>query len=238
MPRKSNTTPPLVPGLPGEHTVDSQLVEATVERINRIYATKGLETARSIGEALLSTFFDGEQEVFEQRAASHHSFRAVAEHDQLRVSHSFLWYSVRLVPQLQALPHDIAHALPLSHHRLLLHVKDEDAKAQLAHRAVEQGMGKRELDLEIRRLRNGQGNNGQGKSPRRGRKPLPAFVKAFNQVQKAVHTIDPDAFEEQELRAFGIDQARDYLAGVEQALDQLARVRAQLAERVAALAEP
>lgn len=231
MPRKPQTPALPVSPLPGELAVDDQLVQATVARLNLIYVSKGLETARLVGEALLASFFDDQLEVFEQRAPSHLSFRALAEHAQLRVSHSFLWYSVRLLPQLRALPEELATALPLSHHRLLLHVKDTQEKTELAQLAVERSLGKRELGEEIRKRRAGSESGA-----RRGRKALPAFVKAFNTVRKAAQSIDAEQLGPSDLRDFGVDQARDYLAEVEQTLEQLARLRGQLAERVAAMA--
>ena len=234
--RRKSTTPPqtaLVPSLPGEGAVDRGLVETAVRDINRLYVQKGLETARGVGEYLLNTFFEGDTETFEAREGGHASFRALSEHEDLRVSHSFLWYAVRLLPQLRVLPERVASALPLSHHRLLLHVRDEKAKQKLAERAVQKGFGKRELEGEIRKLR-------RSASPGavRGRKPLPTFVKAFNRLQKVARDLDTHPLDETDVLHFGIAEAQKYLSDVEATLARLGTLRGQLASRVAAFKPP
>jgi hypothetical protein len=210
--------------------VDDALVGAAVQEINRLYVQKGLETAREIGECLVRTFFGGDAEVFDAREAGHASFRALADHEDLRVSHSFLWYAVRLLPQLRALPETVAVALPLSHHRLLLHVKDEGQRARLAERAVSKDLSREQLAEEIRKLR-----EKERVGAARGRKPLPGFVRAFNRLQKVAQELDGDTLDEGAVLNYGIDEARQYLDQVESMLAQLGVVRGQLAARVAAL---
>lgn len=216
--------------LPGEGEVDRSLVEAAVQEVNRLYVQKGLETARVVGEYLLTTFFGGDADAFEAREGAHASFRALADHEDLRVSHSFLWYAVRLLPQLRMLPEPVAQALPLSHHRLLLHVKDDKTKQKLAERAVQKGLGKRELEDEIRKLR-----SKEREGAARGRKPLPTFVRAFNRLQKVTQDLDGGAIDESAVMNYGVAEAKQYLDQVEATLAQLGVVRSQLASRVAAL---
>lgn len=216
--------------LPGEAEIDRSLVETAVQEVNRLYVQKGLETARVVGEYLLTTFFGGDADAFEAREGAHASFRALADHEDLRVSHSFLWYAVRLLPQLRALPEPVAQALPLSHHRLLLHVKDEKAKHKLAVRAAEKGLGKRELEEEIRKLRSKERDGAA-----RGRKPLPSFVRAFNRLQKVTQDLDGGTLDETAVMNYGVEDAVKYLNEIEATLAQLGVVRSQLAARVADL---
>jgi hypothetical protein len=160
--------------LPGEASVAKDLVDQAVQEINRLYVAKGLETARVVGEYVLKTFFDGRPENLRKRGRRHVSFRKLVEHEDLRVSHVFLWNAVRFVEQLRQLPGNIGTELPFSHHKLLLPVRDEQAKVALAKKAVENDLSTRELEEEVRKVRRGKGTKGGA-----GRRPLPAFVKAF-----------------------------------------------------------
>lgn len=232
MPRKpkSESETALAPTLRGAGAVDAALVDEAVRQVNRLYAAKGVETARVIGEYLVGAFFGGDPGSFTAREKGHASFRALEARDDLGPSYTFLWYSVRFLPQLRALPADVADALPMSHHRLLIHVKDEDQKAKLAQKAVTKDLSKRELEDEIRKLRE-KGRDGK----RRGRPALPSFVKAFNRIQNVAQAMDGGSLDESDVLNFGVPEAQKYLAEVETTLAKLGQVREQLAARVAAL---
>jgi hypothetical protein len=153
--------------LPGETSVRRDLIDSAVRELNRIYVTKGLEAARGVGEHVLRTFFDGKVENFRRRGQKHVSFRKLAGRDDLRVSYGFIWKCVAFVDQLKALPSDLANALPVTHHTLLLPVHDEKTKVTLARKAVRENLTKRELAVEVRRIRKHKSNGGA----RRGRPP-------------------------------------------------------------------
>lgn len=233
MPKKPKSEPQtaLAPSLRGEGAIDEPLVDEAVRQVNRLYAAKGVETARVIGEYLVGAFFGGDPGSFTAREKGHASFRALEARDDLGPSYTFLWYSVRFLPQLRALPADVADALPMSHHRLLIHVKDEDQKAKLAQQAVTKDLSKRELEDEIRKLRE---RTSEGAT--RGRKALPAFVKAFNGIKKITKTLDGGALDDTAVLNYGLEEAQKYLADVESTLAKLGQVRESLAARVAALA--
>ena len=122
---------PTLPTLPGEAAVDAPLVDQVVAALNQIYRAKGMETARAVGELLLGTFFEGDPAYFHERGKDHASFRQLAERDDLHFSHAFLWSACAVVEQLRQLPKDVAGVLPLSHHKLLLTVKDPAEKERL-----------------------------------------------------------------------------------------------------------
>jgi len=103
-------------GLPGEQEADSVLLDQAVAHINQLYIAKGLETARVIGEYVLTTFFGGDTETFRAKGSKHTSFRALAEREDLHVSHVWIWRAVSVVDQLQLLPEDVAGSLPFTHH--------------------------------------------------------------------------------------------------------------------------
>jgi hypothetical protein len=225
--------PPPAPGaeaLPGAAALDRRLVDQAVHDLNRIHAAKGLETAREMGEYIVSTFFGGDAGAFDAHGRGHISFGALAQRDDLQVSKSAIWYAVKLLPQLRQLPPTVAQALPMSHHRLLLHVDDPKAKAKLAEKAVKKGLSKRQLEGEIEKLKKRDPG-----APPRGRRPLPGFVKAFNRLKKVAEAAELTEVDDAALRSFGLDNARRYLDEVEQGLAQLKAVRDQLAAHVAAV---
>jgi len=122
--------------LHGEYRLESEDVEQAVADLNSIYSRKGLETALELGRHLLDRYFGGDPENFRGRSRSHVSFRALAGTDDLAVSYSWLSKAVAVVEQVEQLPQDVAMALPVAHHTLLLSLRDLDTKSRLAGQAV------------------------------------------------------------------------------------------------------
>lgn len=211
--------------LRGEEAVDASLVAEAVQHINGVHNEKGLETAREIGEYLFARFFAGSFEAFRSKGKKHASFRALAEHPDLTVSHTTLWYSVAVLDQLRQLPADIGGALPMSHHRLLLPVKDEQAKLELAREAVQAKLGKRELEERIRQAKQIESTDG----PRPGRPPLPSWAKSMGSIQRAVNAAAADPIEDHDVATQGTDRIAQRLAEVDAAMERLAQFRVVLA---------
>jgi len=136
----------------GSGHIDQALVERAVCDLNHIYTTKALQTACLIGEYVINRFFGGDVEAFRRGSCEHASFRALSKHQDLRFSPTYLWTAVAVVGQIRELPEDLAQCLSLSHHRLLLPLKDASVKVALARMAVKQNLSKRELGREIGRL--------------------------------------------------------------------------------------
>ena len=124
---------------------NDHLLDEAVAHINRLYVAKGLETARDIGAYVLTAFFDGDSAAYQKRGNGHETFRKLAEHPGLQVSYSFIYNAVAVCEQLSTLPADLASALPLSHHKILLPVKDAGQKIELARLAVEGEFAKSEV---------------------------------------------------------------------------------------------
>lgn len=204
--------------LPGENDVDAALVDQVVGDLNQIYRVKGMETARAVGELLLARFFDGDPARFHERGKDHVSFRQLAERDDLSFSHAFLWNACAVVEQLRLLPEDLASALPLSHHKLLLTVKDPAEKERLAREAVAQGLSKRALEEAVKETR-----PEVPPESRPGRKPLPAVVKGLTRLKAAVALAGSE-----ELGALDADRAREVLAELDVQVAALGRIREAL----------
>lgn len=212
-----------VPALPGAETVDDDALTAAVREINRLHAAKGLETARAIGSFVLETFFDNDTENFRSHGKKHVTFRELGEREDLQVSYSFIWNAVSVVDQLRLLPENIASVLPLSHHKLLLPVKDPEKKVKLATEAVEKGLGKRELEQKVKKVR-----AKELVGEKRGRKPDPELLKLLRKATGAVEDLNLRRFTPERVKELGKAALETRLA-VEKAYEKLGELRTLLA---------
>ncbi|MBT9555523.1 MAG: hypothetical protein IV100_05805 [Myxococcales bacterium] len=165
---------------------DQALVDRAVHDLNALYVEASLEVTRVVGQYVADNFFGGEVAKVEEKGKRSASFAALAEREDLKFSKSFLWYAVRLLPQLAALPGDVATKLPMSHHRLLLHVNDDKVKERLARKAVEEDLSKRQLEQAIAKHKKKASTGAK-----RGRKALPAYRKTIARFERVL--ADPDA---------------------------------------------
>lgn len=219
----------LTSSLPGEGAIAPELVDQAVVDLNRIYVTKGFETARAVADYVVHAFFDGDPQNFRDRGNGHVSFRQLAKRDDLRVGWQFIWNAVAVVEQLDKLPSGASESLPLSHHKLLLAVKDDDQKKALAEAAVQENLGKRELEDRVKAAR--KQNEVASKA---GRPPLPGFVKAFTALKKVVKAALADEVSEASFEHFTRDEARLLLTEMEAHIKQLAEVAGRVRAHVGA----
>lgn len=199
---------------------DEPPLDEVVDTINRLYIAGGLQVALSIGRYLIDTFFGGDPQVFRDVGRKATSFRKLAARDDLRVSHSFLWYACSIVGQLDEIPQEVREALPISHHRALLPLRDAEAKAVLARRIVDEDLSRREVEGEVRRLREAAGQVSRG-----GRPPLPAVVKVVNRIAAAVRAGGESAVD-----SLDPTQARELVMEVDQQIAALTALRERFAE--------
>jgi len=115
--------------LPGARTSDDELLAKAVEEINGLYIRRGLEMALEMGKYVVDSFFDGDVENFARHNRDHVSFRALGNRDDLQVSYNTIWYATAVYAQQHKLPEACRLALPLTHQRLLLPVKDPCLRA-------------------------------------------------------------------------------------------------------------
>lgn len=200
--------------LPGATALEPELLERAVEDLNRLYRTHGLETARALGEYVVHAFFAGDLAAARRRARGHATWRALAGREDLLVSYSHLWACVQVLDQLRRLPADIGAALSVSHHRRLLALRDEEARARLAEAAVAEELTVRELEQRVAQERSGE---------RRGRKPLPRLVKAVRALRRV--DLGPELTSAEEVRALGEQEAAEVLAEIEGQLRALEDLR-------------
>lgn len=197
-------------------------IDEAVRFINQRTAAAGIELAREVGAYVLETFFGGDFEAFsDPRRTKPLSFRRLQERQDLLLPASTLYTFVRVARQLAELPAETAERLTVSHHRALLPVKDPDEKAALARRALDEGWSKVELERTVRaRL---------PRSPR-GRKRLPACVKAAPRIARALEEALAEVTPPEDLRRVGDARLRATLEQIEESLVRLQWLQATLQE--------
>jgi len=200
--------------LPGYGDVDDALVRRAVSDLNRIYAAKGLETARAMAEYLLGNFFGGDIDNFELAGKKH-------------VSYSFLWYSLAVLHQLRLLPDDVGAALTFSHHKLLLPVKDEQVKVDLARKAVVENLPVRALALEVRKIRAKASS-----AIRVGRPCLPIFVKGMGRINKAIEFATSEPLPDDPFASYDLEKAKELLVALDVQFEKLLEMKAQIEAKI------
>jgi len=169
----------IAPRSPPDPSVDS-----AVAFINAQVIETSVELARRVGRYVIDTFFDGDYANFTHSSArKSQSFRALCEREDLLIPHTRLYTLVRVSHQLSQLPATLSEALPLSHHRALLSVKDIALKQELARMAVRQRWTKRQLEAKVQVAR-GPTN--------RGRKPLPRLAKVIPKLATVAASMPTD----------------------------------------------
>lgn len=212
--------------LPGLTSTEKPLIDKAVSDLNTIYTKKGLETAESIGDYILGTFFEGDIGNYHQFGRKHATFRALAEHQGLEFSASYLWFAVPVSEQVKFLrANGITDNLPLSHHRLLVAVKDNDKKLALAQKAVEKGMSKRAFETAVRKKRSNVGGSS-------GRPPLPAFAKGFARLLQGIELAVSEEVTEESFEHYDVAQAEELLSEVDTGLEQLQTLRKTLTKQI------
>jgi len=204
--------------LPGAASIEVSLLDQAVEKINNVYRTNALETARGVAECIIDVFFDGKVENFRKRNGTHLSFKELAKREDLQVSYQFVWNACAVVEQLRAFPDEIALALPMSHHKLLLTVKDDKEKVKLAEAAVKKGLSKRQFEERVKVVRENQSAELDSKA---GRPPLPAFVKALGGLKKLVTQAQEGEISEDSFEHYSKDDAAKLLDEAEELIDEL-----------------
>lgn len=214
------------PILPGEAVVDDALIADSVRDINALYRAKGLETARLMGEYVVGRFFGGDLDYAKKKHNKHVSFTALSEHADLAIGRTTLWYWVSVLGQLRQLPDDIAGSLSMSHHTLLLTVKDPEKKLALAKEAVTTGVGKREFEVRVRQVRDDRWSDG-GKP---GRQALPAWAKGVGGIERVIRATLLEEITSDDVVIHGTAKAQERLAEIETAVQLLNAFAATLTE--------
>jgi hypothetical protein len=130
-------------------------VERAVRVLNEIYLHGAIGTALALGKYVLDVFLGGD---VGRLALGNQDpwLRELSEHPGLDVPASSLWVALRVFHQYLGLPEPARDRLPLAHHRLLLGVTTESAKARLATEAVARDWTMSALEEAVNRWRSSQ----------------------------------------------------------------------------------
>ena len=167
--------------LPGQVMPDMELVDAVATEVRRTYTAGGLATLLTVGKVVLDALYRGSYDNFAAVGRTHASFRALAARRDIGISASSLWYAVALHENVLLLGQDDAQRIPLSQHRMLVHVRDTEQRKQLARRTIADRCTVKQLEALIpprqvvlagKRLR--------------GRPAMAPAVKAFHELRRVV----------------------------------------------------
>ena len=209
-----------LPHLPGCQAEDAGQVDRAVRHINATYHRRKLGLALDLGEYLLDTFFGGSSEAFKRYGDSHVSYRSLARHPDLRVSHSFLYVCVMVTVQSRVLPPDVLRStLTVTHYKHLLAVKDTPTKVALARRAASQGWSTRRLMQAV-----AEWQTTQGARRRPGRPRLSMVEKSANLVSRGTRLLpQPDGVRDQ-VQTLTDDQVAALVRQLGPAMDRTQRL--------------
>lgn len=204
--------------------------------IRSVTARSGVECARRVGEYLVEHFYGGDFAQVHRHGRKHASLRALAARDDLGVSPTFLWTALAVAEQWVVLPVEVAEALPLAHHRLLLPVHDRALRVHLARAAAEGRWSVRHLQAEIQRRREAErvatGARKPGRPPGPGIDRLTRLVaEVATEVERAASDGRLDRLDPEELLAFeealddAINRLEDCFDGVKEAAESVRALR-------------
>ena len=227
----------VLPGLPGMDVVDQTQLTRVIKELNTLYAAKSVETSCTVGEYILGEFFGGNLDNFNQWGGKHKTFGKLIELAQdrenspLHISASGLWYSVRILEQVSLLPENVAKALPVTHHRMLVPVKDPTLKKELAQRAIDQNIPSRNFQEEVRTARE-KARRGKRSKVSPGRPPLPVWMKAINQTVKAVEGVNMNSVTKASVDFYDKDSIKMIIAAADRAIDKIQKIKNKIVEHV------
>jgi hypothetical protein len=212
--------------LPGEIEVDPRLLEGLLDELELFSRGQGLQTALAIANCVLHRLFKGDSGLLASRSRNHETFKALQNDSSLPISKSSLWYALAVRHQYHELPDSLSERLSLAQHKVLLRVKSVSMKVDLARRALQKDLSKRDLERLVRlRCREDQVRG-------RGRPPLPAVVKGVRQLDKATDLATSEPLSTDALRS--LDQAG--IAQLLHSLDQNIRALNELGAQLRHLA--
>lgn len=215
------------PPLPGEHEVDELLAQRAIEALQPLGELPGLKGRRRIAACVLRTFFAGQVALFRARSRTHRTYQWVMATPELSVTRNDVWYAVAILEQLWVLPSEVGQALPLSHHRILLPIRDIEDKLRIASIAHGAGLSKRELEQLVR----------ESRPPEAGEVPPPpplALVLGLDRISEALDLAESESLDEQALAGLSDEESGRLLVRTYEQLNRLSRLAEALRQHLTA----
>ena len=140
------------------------------------------------------------------------------------MSYSQLWVSVAIVAQMRKLPAPVAKALSVSKHKVLVAIRDENAKRKLAEKAAAEKWTVRKLESEVAKHRK--------REPRRGggRPAIPEHLKALRRLPKVVAPLTEVKITANDVELLGEDRIEELQEALQEQLATLSAANDEIAE--------
>ncbi len=110
--------------------------------------------------------------------------------------------------------------MPLTHHKLLLSVRNQDAKVQLAQKAVAQELSSREFGKVVAQVR-----IANAETPRGGRPRLPAFVKGLTRLRQAIDVATSESINRETFATYKPAKARSLAEELDSHIATLTKIK-------------
>lgn len=174
-------------------------LDSVVAEINRLYQVGSLKTAVKIGQHVIAHVFGGDGARALDTKRHPQSFLALSQRKDLKMKRMFLYYCVVVAEQIRFLPADVADVLPLSHHKLLLPIKDAARKAAMAQRSVAAGWTTLQLREAVRCAQSEQSQRPLS----RARPAPPPFARAAQALTKVLDLLSESRDDAADISRFG-----------------------------------
>jgi len=206
---------------------DDRLIDQVVEELNQLHREATFDQALAIGRVIVERFYAGDLSVWRKHAGKDTSFRKLAARTgrDLHATATTLYRAVALYELSERLGVSTWQHLSVSHLRAVLGLPEDQQRELLVTADLARWTTKR-LEAETRRLRSTH-------VVKRGRPPLPAFVKTINRMvtllqDQAEVSVDPDEIRQMsdlDVRRLAkvLDSVQATLSGLQQQLE--ARIR-------------
>ena len=210
------TDPPKPRPQPAPAPLPEERLERAVRELNAIYVVAALDAALTMADTIVAHLLDGDgsRTADPQREPI---LQRLAAHEGLRFSPHQIWTALAVHRQLPQLPPDVARALPLSHHRLLLRIPDSRAKTALARQAARDALPKRDLETIVTRWR------ATHDLPAIGRPPEPEVIKGLRRAAAAL-SVAARAAEAGRVAREVAEEAGRWIETVERRLERLTKL--------------
>jgi hypothetical protein len=200
---------------------EDALIDEVVQELNVIQRIATFDVTLRMGKLIVDRFYGGNLSIWRVHAQKETSFRKLAARAtrDLNVTATTLYRAVALYELTQRLGVSAWQHLSLSHVRTVLGLPEEQQR-RLLTTADEARWTSKRLEVEAGKVRRSRPGG------KRGRPPLPAFVKVINRLENALADGDLSVSTEEMQRLSGVDLER-----LRRTLD-IVRVRVVALERL------
>lgn len=164
----------------GPAVASDKVLSEVVQGIKAAQSKHGFALAAEIGHLVVERLYGGDLQALRSRGEKDASLRKLAQHAELPMSATSLYYALGVYEFLMRRPGIEAHArLTPTHVRAVLALPASD-QGRLLQLVEKRSLSVAQLETEVRKLRRQRAKGG-------GRHPLPPFVKSIHALGRFVH---------------------------------------------------